>query len=124
MTTQLEIDYIPDAVEDTAVLHLRGSASFREAPELRRRLFDAIADDDPPRLVVELADVDKMDTAAMAVLVEGMIATRRQGPDVFFCTPSESVKNVFRLAGLEEALERCYGCLGDVVASGTDGDAG
>lgn len=111
---QLEIDFLPEAAEGTAVLHLRGHATFRQAPELRRRLFDAIDGHDVPRLVVELGEVEKMDTAAMAVLVEGLIATRRDGPDVFFCTPSDSVRKVFHLAGLEEALSRCVGCLGDV----------
>lgn len=118
MPQPLEIDYLPEAVENTAVLHLRGRATFREAPELRSRLFAAIAAHGAGhRLVVELAEVEHIDTAGMAVLVEGLIATRRQGPDVFFCTPSESVHKVFRLAGLEEALERCYGCLGDVPST-------
>ena len=124
MPQQLEIDYLPEAVADTAVLHLRGQATFREAPQLRHRLFDAIADrrrnnhGRDHRLVVELAEVEKMDTAAMAVLVEGLLATRREGPEVFFCTPNDAVRKVFRLAGLEEALSRCYGCLGDVPSCG------
>ncbi|MEM7355268.1 MAG: STAS domain-containing protein [Acidobacteriota bacterium] len=115
MAQQLAIDYLPEALEDTAVLHLRGQATFREAPELRSRLFEALAAHGKGhRLVVELAEVERIDTAGMAVLVEGLLATRQEGPDLFFCTPSDSVHKVFRLAGLEEALERCYGCLGDV----------
>lgn len=115
MSQKLSIDYLPEAVENTAVLHLRGRVTFREAPELRSRLFDAIGTHTAGyRLVIELAEVERIDTAGMAVLVEGLLATREQGPDLFFCTPSDSVHKVFRLAGLEEALERCYGCLGDV----------
>lgn len=122
MSQPLEIDYQPEVVENTAVLHLRGQASFREAPELRWRLFDAIASlAEGTRLVVELAEVDKIDTAGMAVLVEGLIATREKGPNIFFCTPSDSVHKVFRLAGLEEALERCFGCLGDVPKAAAAG---
>lgn len=113
--SQLEIDYMPEAVDDTSVLHLRGEASFREAPELRRQLFEVISEHRTSRLVIELEEVEKMDTAAMAVLVEGLMATRRDGPDVFFCTPSDSVRKVFELAGLQEALDRCHGCLGDVL---------
>ncbi|MEM7583196.1 MAG: STAS domain-containing protein [Acidobacteriota bacterium] len=115
MSQQLEVSYLPEAVENTAVLHLRGTASYRQAPELRSSLFEAIQSlDSGRRLVVELAEVEQIDTAGMAVLVEGLLATRDQGPDLYFCTPSDSVRKVFRLAGLEEALQRCYGCLGDV----------
>jgi len=118
MPQPLEIEYQPEAVQNTAVLHLRGRASFREAPELRSRLFAAIDTlAEGTRLVVELEEVEQIDTAGMAVLVEGLIATRKRGPDLFFCTPSDSVHKVFRLAGLEEALERCFGCLGEVPGS-------
>lgn len=112
----LEIDYRGDVLENTSVLHLKGHATYKEAPELRRRLFSAVAEEPKEgRLVVELAEVEQMDTAAMAVLVEGLMATRREGPHIYFCTPSPSVRDVFRLAGLEQALSRCYGCLGDLL---------
>lgn len=111
----LDIEYRQNVLDDTSALHLTGRATYKEAPELRRRLFEAIAEEpNEGRLVVELADVETMDTAAMAVLVEGLMATRKEGPNIYFCTPSDSVRDVFRLAGLEQALSRCYGCLGDL----------
>lgn len=106
----LATEFRPEAIADTDVLHLRGRVTYREAPDLRRALFDAIAGGDG-NLVVELRDVETMDTAGMAVLVEGLLATRDRGPKLYFCSPSESVRKVFRLAGLEQALARCYGCL-------------
>ena len=125
MTTALEIDYHPEVMEDTAVLHLKGIASYKEAPELRRHLFKALGSLDRGRLVVELAEVDRMDTASMAVLVEGLLESRDvDGPHIYFCTPSESVKKVFHLAGLDEALRRCYGCLGDVPEMPPETDCG
>lgn len=114
MNSELEIDYLREVLDNTSVLHLRGTATFREAPELRQKMFEALGDLKSGRLVVELAEVRRMDTAAMAVLVEGLLASRGEGPNLFFCTPSDSVKKVFHLAGLDEALKRCYGCLGDV----------
>lgn len=120
MDNPLQIAYHPEALADTAVLHLKGEATFREAPELRRQLFSALEHQTRPRLVIELAEVVTMDTAAMAVLVEGLMETRGNGPDIFFCTPSDSVRDVFRLAGLERALSRCYGCLGDLPTADDD----
>ena len=111
----LEIRYDAEAAPEAAVLHLRGEATYKEAPDLRRSLFDALGDATTDRLVLELAAVEKMDTAAMAVLVEGLLATRNERPQLYFCTPSESVRKVFELAGLDDALARCYGCLGDAL---------
>lgn len=124
-TAGLEIEYMPEAMAETSVLHLRGQATFHEAPELRRRLFAALDHMAGGRLVVELAEIEKMDTAAMAVLVEGLIATRgKSGTQIFFCTPSSSVRDIFRLAGLEEALGRCVGCLGDLPTSAEETSSG
>ncbi len=113
--SKLEIDYRTEIEPRTNVLTVRGRVTHREAPLLRRRLFAAI-DDSRERLVVALEGVETMDTAAVAVLVEGLLATRQKSTEIFFCTPSASVRAVFKLAGLEQALERCYGCLGDALA--------
>jgi len=112
--SHLAIEFDPDDREATAALRLSGVASFREAPELRRALFDAISVSKGKNLVVELGGIREMDTAAMAVLVEGCIATRDGEPAVFLMCASESVRKVFKLAGLEEALTRCYSCWEDV----------
>jgi anti-anti-sigma factor len=114
--SQLDISYDPEiGGAEIGVLRLHGRATYKEAPELRRRLFETVADIPKGRLVVELAAVEEMDTAAMAVLVEGLLVTRNREPEIYFCTPSESVRKVFELAGLEDALTRCYGCLGDAL---------
>ena len=56
-------------------------------------------------------------TTCMSVLVEALMATRDGTPTVFLMSPSESVRKVFRLAGLEEALTRCYTCWDDLQIS-------
>ncbi|MEM1179567.1 MAG: STAS domain-containing protein [Acidobacteriota bacterium] len=116
----LNITRQQDVEPQTDVLHLEGRATYREASELRLHLFRAIearGNTRESRLVLELAEVETMDTSAMAVLVEGLLETRHRGPHVSFCTPSPSVRKVFELSGLNEALERCYGCLGDALGA-------
>ena len=113
MPSALSIDLDPTTTSTTATLHLRGEASYREAAELRQALFDAIETSLDKNLVVALDEVDRIDTAAMAVLLEGLVATHGRGPDVFLVGAGESVRRVFELAGYEEALVRCYGCWGD-----------
>jgi hypothetical protein len=49
----------------------------------------------------------------MAVLVEGLAASRDGGPDLYLFHANESVSRVFELADLDEALLRCYTCWDD-----------
>jgi anti-anti-sigma factor len=111
MTLETELNL--SARTATATFHLRGQAGYREAAQLRQELFAAIDAAGDKNLVVELDEVSRIDTAAMAVLVEGLVATHDRGPTMFLVCPNESVRRVFELAGLEEALLRCYSCWGD-----------
>lgn len=112
--TSFGLDYQPQAGKYTAMLSLRGAVSFREAPTLRSRLLDAIEAHPDRNLVVELSQVDRFDTAAMAVLLEVLMLTHETGPEVYLVGANDAVTKVFRLAGFEEALLRCFGCMDDV----------
>ena len=111
---RFEIDYEPQAGQYTAMLSLQGWVTFREASELRRQLFKAIEAHPDRNLIVELSKVDRFDTAAMAVLLEGLMMTHERGPEIFLVGANDAVAKVFKLAGFEEALMRCFGCMDDV----------
>ncbi|MFQ5525836.1 MAG: STAS domain-containing protein [Thermoanaerobaculia bacterium] len=110
MPSLLEIEFDSDAKPATAMLYLRGEAGYRESAGLRDALFAAIDGLGDKNLVVDLEGLSRLDTAAMSVLVEALVATRDQGPDLFLVCASESVRRVFHLAGLDDALTRCFGC--------------
>lgn len=114
-TDRLRISYDHRADLAAGVLTLQGTATYHEAPALRRELLSAMAHRGAENLVVDLAAVERMDTAAMAVLVEGLLAAHGDhGPQLYFCSPSESVRKVFHLAGLDDAVARCRSCLADL----------
>ena len=117
MTLPLAIEFEPNARPTTAMLHLGGEADFRAAAGLREAIFGAIDTAGDKNLVVDLHRLTRVDTAAMAVLVEGLVATKDRGPDVFLVGPNESVRRVFELAGLEDALVRCFNCWGDLESA-------
>ncbi len=110
----LEIEFTPEALEATAMFHLRGRASYKEAAHLRKELFAAIEVIGDRNLVVELDEVESIDTAAMAVLMEALRDTHGQGPDMYLVGATEAVRRVFQLAGLEDALTRCFGCMDEM----------
>ena len=90
-----------------SIFQLAGDVSYRNAPQLRRQLMASISTGQGGQVVIELSGVDDMDTAGAAVLVESMVIARQRGKEVLYCSPSEAVLRIFRLAGLGEALERC-----------------
>ncbi len=112
--SSLSIDFDPDARPATAMLRLSGRAEYRDAGALRKALFDAMPAAADKNLVVDLDSLEAIDTAAMAVLIEGLKATHNRGPDMYLVGAHESIRLVFRLAGLEDALTRCFGCMSDM----------
>lgn len=93
---------------------ITGTVSYEEAPELQNEIRAEVARHRPPKLMLDLSGVDKMDTAGVAVLVECLITTQQMGIDMVFSRPSTSVKQIFRLARLDDALDRCCTSLDDV----------
>lgn len=110
----LEIDEEALGKRPGGLLRVRGVATFREAPELRERLFEAIDRAGGAPTIVDLESVSRIDTAAVAVLVEGLARSLEAGGDLFLTAPSVSVQRVFELAGLPEALNRCFSCIEEV----------
>jgi anti-anti-sigma factor len=97
----------PEAPKLHASLALSGQITYAEAPELRKILFRMIRKDAPNQLVIELGALERIDTAGIAVLVEGLAETRASGQSMLFCEPSDRVRATFELAGLREALKSC-----------------
>ena len=110
MLSPFQAEFLPDTDERPGILSLTGRISYREAPHFRAALFEVVSRGGQ-HLLVDLAEVEAMDTAALAVLVEGMVATEDKKQEIFLCTPSDSGRRIFHLAGLESVLARCWGCL-------------
>jgi anti-sigma B factor antagonist len=103
---QLEVAPV-EAVPDANVIRISGKIGYPEAPELRSRLLNIMAEAGTRRLVLELSEVERMDTSGVAVLVEALRAGTRNGLRVVLCHPSDSVIRMFQLAGIQDALGAC-----------------
>ena len=101
-----EVTSIPEMPEAGAV-HLRGRITYDEAPELREIILAQLSESKASKIVLELSDVEQMDTAGAAVLAEALKFGQNRGMRVLLCSPSESVMRIFRLAGFEEVLNYC-----------------
>ena len=105
-TFETEIRAVPE-IEDVSMLLVRGRIRYPQAPALRQAILDWVASTEASRMIIELEDVDEMDTSGAAVLVEALVVGRDRSKQMLLCSPSESVLRLFRLAGFEEALEAC-----------------
>ena len=88
-------------------IRVKGIVTYHDAPALRKLILKEVARTSASRLVLSLGDVEKMDTAGAAVLVEALLEGQKRGLRMLLCTPSEAVLRMFRPAGLEEALDHC-----------------
>ena len=96
---------------DSQRLIIEGHVSLDGAGHLRHRLLEAIEGSaQDGYLLVDLAGVKSMDTAALAVLVEGLAMGRDNRSTVVLCGPSKELRNLFRLAGLQGSACGCKSC--------------
>ena len=96
-----------EAMPEAGTVRLRGRVTLDEAPEVRKVLLGAVGKHTGSKLVLELAGVDEIDTSGAAVLAETLKTGLNRGLRVLLCSPSESVMQIFRLAGFEDVLDHC-----------------
>ena len=92
---------------DTAMILLEGRLTRDEVPDVHGALLHAVEETDRGRVVLELSEVEAMDTAGAALLVEAFRAARTRNRSILLCSPSDSVLKIFRLAGFDDVLARC-----------------
>lgn len=87
-----------------AVLAVSGEIDIATAPGLRERLHALLADGSK-RLVVDLEDVDFIDSTALGVLVGVLKRARTEGGDVRIACSQPRVLKVFEITRLDNAFD-------------------
>jgi anti-anti-sigma factor len=110
MTEPLQTERAGSCESGACLIVLRGGIDYTSAPRLRADLFEAVEEVGEGPILVDLTAVRSIDTAGMAVLVEALVASEERGGRLLLCGAGEAVRKVFRLAGLQKALESCTSC--------------
>ena len=79
---------------------VEGNVDIATSPELRGELRLAV-EQKRPRIVVDLAGVNFVDSSGLATLIEALQGTKRYDGALVLCALSSNVMGVFQLANLD-----------------------
>jgi anti-sigma B factor antagonist len=85
------------------VLEVSGEVNDSTGPALRERITDLL-DAGQHLLVVDLGDVEFLDSTGLGVLVAGLNRAREVGGSLALVCPQERVLKPFRITGLDEVF--------------------
>ncbi|MFN8464507.1 MAG: STAS domain-containing protein [Caldilineaceae bacterium] len=94
--------------QGVTVLRLGGRFDAHEVPGVRKALGDVTEQGDS-KIVVNLAEVNFIDSSGLASLVQGMKHCRSAGGDLYLCELRQPVRVIFELT----RLDRAFAVLGD-----------
>ncbi len=94
------VDGRPDG---TAVVRLGGRLDLLSAAEVKQQLTQAVAGGHR-RLVVDLGEVDFVDSSGLGTLVGGLKAARIAGGDLRIARPNDQARTILELTTLNRVL--------------------
>jgi len=86
-----------------AIVHLTGRLNMVAAGRLRDLISVSVAEGHP-RVVVDLTNVDFMDSSGLGALISGLKTTRQAGGDLRIAAPTEQVQLVLQLTNMERVF--------------------
>ena len=98
--SRVEIETLSDNI---VVLAVHGEADLHFAPELRDTL-DAVIDDGPKRVLVDLSGTVFIDSMALGVLLAGTKRMRADGNRLELVVPDPDLRRIFEITMLDRVL--------------------
>ena len=89
--------------ERFAVIAPAGRVTAPGVPQLKQAIEEVIADGQP-RIVVDLARTDFVDSSALGALIGGLKSARSAGGDLRIANVTEPVRRVLSLTNLDRVL--------------------
>jgi anti-sigma B factor antagonist len=86
------------------ILSLKGSFDTYHSKSVRHWLEKATSSN-PAHVVINLEDVDFLDSTALAILVHGMKSSRKLNGDIRLCGLRPPIRMVFELTRLDRVFE-------------------
>lgn len=91
-----------ESVDGAVVLHLVGELDLYNADEVRAALADVLAQS-PSRIVIEMSEVDFVDSTALGVLIEARSKLGREN-SLLLAAPQLETRRTLQVSGLDRHL--------------------
>lgn len=94
-----------ERIAGVAVVSLCGTIDVRAPHELRERVLAAIPEQEPPQVLLDLGELEGVDSAALALIVGVGRALAGRGGSLKLCAPHAGVDAFLRLSRVDRAYE-------------------
>ena len=88
------------AIDDGLIVSVAGDIDYNCSPTLRMGLKQQL-DQNPERLIIDLADVSYMDSSGVATLVEALQMQTKRQKKLVLCNLQDRVRGIFEIARLD-----------------------
>lgn len=95
---------IQDAPQECTIVQICGELDISTAPDLRERLLAILKRRTLSRLILDLSELEFMDSSGVAVLVNTERRARLLGSTVVLVAPQRPVSRVLQICGLDRYL--------------------
>ncbi|MCW2918152.1 MAG: anti-sigma-factor antagonist [Actinomycetia bacterium] len=114
MTSNAEFTVAARPAGQDEILQLRGELDMANAHDLRRHIRAVLNDRDPPRLILDLAGLDFVDSSGLAVMLWAHFRLAERGHVLCLAAAHAHVLKVLHLTGLHQRLHT-YPALADAL---------
>ena len=97
----MDVAIIEDASRGCTVVRLRGELDIASVPELRDQLIVILDRHTPGLMILDLAELEFIDSSGTAVLVTTQRRARLLGCTLALVAPQAAVSRVLRICGLD-----------------------
>ncbi|MEZ6242130.1 MAG: STAS domain-containing protein [Phycisphaerales bacterium] len=90
-----------DVAPGVVVVHPQGDVDMSRSPELRTTIR-SVQERRPPKVIIDLTDVEYMDSSGLATLVEAMRTAKSNNTAMILCGMHDKVRSIFEIARLNQ----------------------
>jgi len=91
-------------MDKTTILDISGDIDLAHSPEVRKMVLVEFREKRTPRVILNLRDVNYIDSSGLAVLIEGMQNVEGYGGKFFLAGLQENVRPIFEIARLDQVF--------------------
>ncbi len=90
--------------DNLPVIRLGGEVDVYTAPQLKQAMI-ALLEKGVKRFIVDLTNVEYLDSTALGVLIGGLKRIREVGGNLLLICPSARIRRVFEITGLDKVFD-------------------